>query len=50
MKEIPINDGTLEIFGYDDGHTVSYYESQNYIFMITADDISIEQIKNMIKK
>lgn len=49
-QELPINDNTLEIFGYHGGQTISFYENRGYLFMITADDINIEQIENMIKK
>ena len=47
-KDISINENLLEIYGYDDGYTISYYEYNGFVFTIMADDLSVEQIIEMI--
>lgn len=42
-----INDCTAEVYRYDDGVTCSYLEYGNYVYTIFAENISIEDIRQI---
>lgn len=43
-----INNKDVTIYSYTDGYLMAYYESNRYIYLITADNISHEELYKMI--
>lgn len=43
-----INDGIVTVFIYEDGYLNAYYEKESYTYIIAADNLNIDDIKNII--
>lgn len=42
-------EGILTIFYYSEGHICAYYESEQYVYFVSADNIEVSEIEKMIE-